>query len=300
MTDQPVVVVVTSRKDVPADMVVRHLGGDDFPTTVHRIDPADMESGYLRLDGQISNGRCSFSLIDPHRITHSDQIRSIWWRKPSTTTRDEGHAQLEGVLRTLDNVRWLNHPDTITRAAHKPVQLIAAQKAGFNVPTLCLPASREGAKGFANTRATGVVAKTLAIKGPVRYVTDDWETGFDDGPHPALQTKVIKQCDVRLTVVGSKMFAASVHPPHGELDWRTVQEQAEYKPIDIPEAVTSSVYVYMGVQRLFYGAFDFAVDQDDRWWFLECNPNGQSGFIELSTGLPISRAVANWLAGAHS
>jgi hypothetical protein len=34
--------------------------------------------------------------------------------------------------------------------------------------------------------------------------------------------------------------------------------------------------------RLHYGRFDFIVD-DDAWWFLECNPNGQYGWLDDET-----------------
>jgi glutathione synthase/RimK-type ligase-like ATP-grasp enzyme len=296
MTDHlPVVLIVTSRDDVAADMVVRHLGGGDLPATVHRVDPADIETGFLKIDARISDRHCGFALIDPYRTTESEDIRAIWWRKPSTTTQDEGHAQLEGLLRTLLGVRWINHPDDISRAAHKPSQLIRAGRAGFDVPAMRIAATPEDAKAFAASQPAGVVAKTLAIKGPLTFVTDDWETALAQGPR-ALQTRIQADYHVRLTVVDSRLFAASVRPPNGELDWRIADQDASYAPIQVPRDVATAVHIYMQMATLFYGAFDFAVDHDGRWWFLECNSNGQSGFIELATGLPISRAIAKALA----
>jgi hypothetical protein len=46
-----------------------------------------------------------------------------------------------------------------------------------------------------------------------------------------------------------------------------------------------------------YGAFDFSIDRDGGWWFLECNPNGQWGFITEATGIPIASAIADLLTG---
>ncbi|MBW8818815.1 MAG: hypothetical protein JF598_11425, partial [Streptomyces sp.] len=43
-------------------------------------------------------------------------------------------------------------------------------------------------------------------------------------------------------------------------------------------------------------AFDFAEDGDGTWWFLECNQSGQFGFVEVETGQPIARSIAEWLA----
>jgi hypothetical protein len=60
--------------------------------------------------------------------------------------------------------------------------------------------------------------------------------------------------------------------------------------------VAAAVLAYLRAAELAYGAFDFAEDGDGTWWFLECNQSGQFGFIEVDTGQPISRRVAEWLA----
>ncbi|MDQ0748134.1 hypothetical protein QF034_002365 [Streptomyces africanus] len=47
--------------------------------------------------------------------------------------------------------------------------------------------------------------------------------------------------------------------------------------------------------RLVFGAFDFCVGEDGRWWFLECNPSGQWYWLETETGLPMCAALADLL-----
>ncbi|WP_272473525.1 hypothetical protein [Baekduia alba] len=37
------------------------------------------------------------------------------------------------------------------------------------------------------------------------------------------------------------------------------------------------------------------IDQGGKFWFLELNPNGQWGFIELEAGPPIGAAIAELL-----
>ncbi|MFF7142211.1 hypothetical protein ACFZB5_13315 [Streptomyces nodosus] len=288
-------VAVTSRQDVPADMVVRQLGGGGYPCDLHRIDPADIDSGYVRLSADLASGGCRFTVTDRYRTTRSEQIHAIWWRKPTTTTRDEGHAQLEGVLRTLAGVRWINHPDAIVRAAHKPTQLLMAHRAGMLTPAVCLPSALDDAHRFADARLAGAIAKTWAIKGPVRWVTPQWRERLACEP-VVLQERVDKQYDVRVTAVGDLLFAASVHVPEGVTDWRSMQEKADYRRIDVPPETAQGMWTYLRLQGLTYGAFDFAVDRDGLWWFLECNPNGQWGFVELKTGLPIARALASALS----
>ncbi|GAA5764612.1 hypothetical protein [Streptosporangium roseum] len=43
---------------------------------------------------------------------------------------------------------------------------------------------------------------------------------------------------------------------------------------------------------LSFGAFDFGLTGDGIPVFLECNPNGQWGWLEDATGLPIAAAIA--------
>jgi D-alanine-D-alanine ligase-like ATP-grasp enzyme len=45
---------------------------------------------------------------------------------------------------------------------------------------------------------------------------------------------------------------------------------------------------YLRAFGLIFGAFDFSVTPDGRWWFLECNPAGQWGWLTEETGLPIA------------
>ncbi|MFJ2774604.1 hypothetical protein [Streptomyces sp. NPDC087300] len=285
MTEPDTTLIVTSRGDVTADLVVRHLRHG----RVHRVDPADITTGALRIEANIASGRWTFELSDDHRSTRSDRIRSIWWRKPGPTSSDEGMAQLENVLRTLDGVLWLHHPDVNTRAQYKAVQLTDAVRAGFRVPPVRIPASARSAKDFA---AGGpVIAKGWAIRGPFVEATTEWESRVEGGP-AVLQRLVDKDHDVRLTAVEDRLFAASVRPPGGSVDWRVEQQDAAYAAVDVPCGIARSVANYMAFQRLSYGAFDFAVDREGRWWFLECNPNGQFGFVEARTGLPISEEIA--------
>lgn len=47
---------------------------------------------------------------------------------------------------------------------------------------------------------------------------------------------------------------------------------------------------------LRFCAADFVVTPDERYYFVDLNPNGEWGWIEKETGLPIAAAVAELLA----
>ncbi|MGH3875168.1 MAG: hypothetical protein ACRDSR_27335 [Pseudonocardiaceae bacterium] len=109
---------------------------------------------------------------------------------------------------------------------------------------------------------------------------------------------VPKRYDARVTVVGDRLFGVAIHAASSDayVDWRTDYASLSYEPIDLPTRVVSGISAYMKHFDLLYAAFDFAVT-DDCWYFLECNANGQFGWIEAETGLPITAAIADLLAG---
>ncbi|MGI9001101.1 MAG: hypothetical protein ACR2GH_05490 [Pseudonocardia sp.] len=65
-----------------------------------------------------------------------------------------------------------------------------------------------------------------------------------------------------------------------------------------PAPVRHGVVAYLRTFGLTFGAFDFSVTPDGRWWFLECNPAGQWGWLADETGLPIAEAIADELVRA--
>lgn len=65
----------------------------------------------------------------------------------------------------------------------------------------------------------------------------------------------------------------------------------------MPQPVSDGVNQLMTSLGLAYGTLDFIVDPEECWYFLEVNPNGQWGWIELATGLPIAHAIADLLEG---
>jgi hypothetical protein len=89
------------------------------------------------------------------------------------------------------------------------------------------------------------------------------------------------------------MFAVQIDS--GLLDWRTDYSALTYKAVPTPREVGDALRWFMDDRDLVYGAFDFALDADGTWWFLECNPSGQFLWMERPTGLPLTSAMADLL-----
>ncbi|MEV7289651.1 ATP-grasp ribosomal peptide maturase [Streptomyces sp. NPDC093252] len=307
------VLILTSEQDVTADMVVVHLNASGVP--VVRLDPADLTGG-VALSGEYVHGAFRGHLWSAGRLVSMDGLRSVWIRRPGTpATRvpepsdwltEESSQALYGMLRSLD-VHWMNHPDASRRARHKPWQLRLAQRSGLPVPATLITTFPQAARDFAD-RFPDLVVKPVSgahPQEPPRAVptsrvapgTDFAAVAF--GP-TLLQRRVTKQADIRLTVVGERMLAARKPvPPDAdpdEVDVRFAASNGPWQQTAVPPRIADGVRTYLREAELSYGAFDFAEDGDGTWWFLECNQSGQFGFVEVDTGQPIARTIAEWLA----
>ncbi|WSQ07174.1 ATP-grasp ribosomal peptide maturase [Streptomyces sp. NBC_01231] len=307
------VLILTSEEDVTADMVVLHLNATGVP--VVRLDPADL-TGEVALSGEYVHGAFRGHVSAAGRLVSIGGLRSVWVRRPgvpaaraatpSSWLTEEASQALYGMLRGSD-ARWMNHPDAARRARHKPWQLRLAQRSGLPVPATLITTFPQAAREFAE-RYPDLVVKPVSGAHPQdppravptsRVAPDTDFSAVAYGP-TLLQRRITKRADIRLTVVGDRMLAArkavADDADPDEVDVRFAVNTASWRPTDVAPRVADTVRAYLRDAELAYGAFDFAEDADGTWWFLECNQSGQFGFVEVDTGQPIARSVAEWLA----
>ncbi|MGD6742048.1 ATP-grasp ribosomal peptide maturase [Streptomyces sp. BH106] len=315
------VLILTSEQDVTADMAVVEMNANGIP--VLRLDPAELPGG-VGLSGEFAHGAFHGHLSVGGRVVSMSGLRSIWVRRPgvpaahaeaaSSWLTEEASQSLYGMLRCTE-ARWMNHPDSARQARHKPWQLWLARACGLPVPPTLITTFPRAAREFA-ARYPDLIVKPVSGKHPddagLAVPTTRVRPGEDyqdvaNGP-TLLQRRVRRAADIRLTCVGDRLFAArAAGSPDAEdarqSDGTTVDDvrfdaaAGPWRPIPVPRRIADAVRAYLTRAQLAYGAFDFAEDADGIWWFLECNQSGQFGFIEIETGQPIGRAVAQWLAG---
>ncbi|WP_406723731.1 ATP-grasp ribosomal peptide maturase [Streptomyces sp. GD-15H] len=307
------VLILTCEEDVTADMVIVHLHDSGVP--VVRLDPADLPGG-VSLSGEYVHGRFRGHLSAGGRLVSIGGLRSVWVRRPGTPAgraaqpspwlTEEAAQALYGMLRGSD-ARWMNHPDAARQARHKPWQLRLAQRCGLPVPATVITTFPRAAREFAE-RFPDLVVKPVSGAHPQdppravptsRVASDADFAAVAFGP-TLLQRRIAKRADIRLTAVGERLLAArKATAPDAEpteVDVRFATSTSPWEPVDVPPRTADAVRAYLCEAELAYGAFDFVEDADGTWWFLECNQSGQFGFVEVETGQPIARTVAEWLA----
>lgn len=300
----PTVLVVTAPDDLGADLVIRQIHEREI--VVHRVDPADLaRPGVLRMTGYSDEEPLRFRIGDEHRFTLSQSVVSVFWwhpEPPRTWEQQESRTVLEEFLYGLDGVLWVNHPVKAVQARPGPRQLKLATSLGFRTPPALYTNDPDQAATFAAEQGGRVVCKTLTAH-PERFVQARLVTAGEikeaaDSVRQSVcyfQRPVDKVCDIRLTVVGDRMFPCRI-TSGGAFDWRAVPESGlGFEAVGVSQPLTHKIMKLMRELGLEYAALDFAVDRDGTWWFLEANPSGQFGFVEAATGMVIARAISDHL-----
>ena len=109
---------------------------------------------------------------------------------------------------------------------------------------------------------------------------------------PIVQKHVVGEFDIRATVIGRRVLSAKILYHEGN---HPVDSRSDIVPTvahDIPHDVASALVEINKRLGIAYGAFDLRYSDSTGYTFFEVNPAGQYLWIEMNTGLPISRAIA--------
>ena len=98
------------------------------------------------------------------------------------------------------------------------------------------------------------------------------------------------------------VFAAEIsytHPERAAVDWRTSYHDLQYGIYELPHEIRYKCLELVRILGLTFAAIDMIVTHDDRYVFLEANPNGQWQWIERATGFPICETLVDLLVAGE-
>ncbi len=241
---------------------------------------------------------------------------AAWWRRPqpfrlapgmpdevASFAYAECNEAIQGLWHALD-VGWINPPHLDEIAHHKPYQLRVAAELGLRVPHTLITNDPDAVRRFAEEVGRDrVVYKTfLASEACWRETrlmrAEEWELLEHVHYAPVIfQEYVPASADLRVTIVGERVFAAAVRAPkHGyQVDYRMDLANASFEPTALPAGVERKLLAFMRRLGLVYGALDLRRTPQGDCVFLEVNPAGEWLFVEERTGLPIARAMGEQL-----
>src|SRR6266487_2593611 len=320
------VLVLTQQLDFHADLVIAELNRRSVP--VVRFDTADFP---LRatLIARSQAGSWDGAIEAENRSIAFDQIASIWYRRPTPFELDptlsssgqqfasaEARMALGGLLRSVDCL-WVNHPEKMVSADYKPFQLKVAGDCGLQIPTSLITNDPGAVLDFFECCKGEMIYKTLsggmivAESGEVvsvytsRVTRDDLLDVGSRVRYTAclFQELVPKKLELRITVVGDHVFPAAIsymHPERAAVDWRTTYQDLQYGIYELPQEIHYQCLALVRKLGLSFAAIDMIVTPDDRYVFLEANPNGQWQWIERATGFPICETLVDLLVSGKT
>jgi glutathione synthase/RimK-type ligase-like ATP-grasp enzyme len=315
-------------------LIVTHSQDNEAPRAVARalesrgarvyrfntdLFPTDLQ---LSLD-EAGGGRLS----GPEGVLELADVTAVWYRRNATGSRipedmdpqlrrpsvEESRRVVFGMMAAL-GVFQLDALEVVRRSEHKPLQLKLARELGMDVPRTLMTNDPEAVRAFAASCPGGVVTKMMASfavyeKGQEQVVfTTPLEAkqledldGLELCPM-TFQERVVKAMELRVTVVGDRVMAASIDSqalPRAREDWRREGAAlvSAWKHYTLPEPLHAQVLKLMDALGLNYGAFDFIVTPEGRHVFLEVNPSGEFMWLMKHPGLPVDEALADVLSG---
>ncbi|MGH7197030.1 MAG: hypothetical protein ACREGJ_04700 [Candidatus Saccharimonadales bacterium] len=311
------VVIISEHDDAHIPFVREHLSKHARVTI---IDPY----GGIKEKQSISfgfNGSGLSTLVDgkPH-----DDVTAVWYRKPTilenVNLRVDEHyrTSVESALKSHHSVLqyhwkdalWVSKFEAKKAAEHKPHQMEVANSLGLRVPKTLITNDAVLAQTFLHEQKLCVFKTQMTAFPPGKFMMTklvssneniDW-SGLYLNPM-IFQQYIEPAYELRVTVVGKKLFAAKVGGKDIDgktgpfRDWRYAHLNdtfyAEETLLDQP--IAEACIKLVEKLKLNFGAIDFIVDKKGQVWFLEINPNGQWAFIEEETGQQIGKALAELL-----
>lgn len=306
------ILIATHDRDIGADFVIRHLIERRAPFV--RVDTNTLGTSERHFG--FENGS-AFLRYDRFVLT-ANQLQAVWARRfTSPSVLEKVHPDYRAfVARELADVReaffdtlsapLMNKYDADRQAGNRVVQSSIARKIGFSVPETIITQDAIKAKDFmlrydrTITKAIsfGLVSSELDQIAHTSRIDGRSSLAGLSGCPVLIQPEIKKKCEWRVTTVGPKVFAARTKAGTGvdQLDWRRSEDVSGiFEKADLPVEISERLLLLCEYSNIIFGAHDLIETPDEEFYFLETNPAGQWGWLEVTLGLPIGEAIATWL-----
>lgn len=312
------VLILSTAKDVHATAVSRQLADLGSSCTFLSLEET--------LRHSVSFSAQSFTVRQPGgSVLDLRSFGSIWNRRPGAVTSNvmpepwmeslvehESNRAWAGMLRTLECL-WVNHPDKQAQALLKLNQLHVAAGVGLQTPRTLVSNDPAAVRDFFQV-CNGQVIYKLVDEGSWTFFPDTESprgiattlmreidlTHVDQVRHSMhlFQERIAKTADIRVTVIGNKIFAARIESQTGagHVDFR-LDYSVPIVNWTLPDDVTRKILELQRAFGLNFGAMDFCLDSQGEHVFLEVNPAGQFLWLEDKLGLPLCASLAQLLSG---
>ncbi len=320
-----ILIITHSKDNASIEMVTKSLEAKGAKAIRLNTDFFPLKSN---LEATYGEGQQSLFYVDEHGVRHDlNNLEAVWYRRSRLSTGinevmeakylrptvKEVQRSFWGIMASLE-VFTFDPYHTIKTADEKPLQLKIAQSLGLNIPKSLVCNSPDAVKVFKETCPNGIVTKMMSSfaiyedgKENVVYTNELSDEDIADMEGLQLcpmtfQEKIEKKVELRITIVGDKIFTAAIDSQVSEkakLDWRRDGHDMieDWVPYELPDEIGQKLLKLMDELRLNYGAIDMIVTPENKYVFLEINPVGEFFWLQIYSDLSISEAIAEVLLG---
>ncbi len=299
--------IVSNKTDLATDYLILRLRERNIPFI--RINTEDYLSLW-NVNFTISNDNLEIIIKkEGNAPIPVDIITGAYIRQPKMPSIDvvaedkefakrEIGETLKSLWRAIGDDVWLNAPYRLLRASNKPEQLSIARSIGFIIPDTYIGIDYKCIKDFLKSHSSQVIAK--AVKHGFNFEGDKARIAatqiFDQcaldkiksyATLPMIfQHQIEKKYDIRVIVVGKKVFATAINSQDHEetkVDWRLsdcYKISLDQHGIILPQEIEEKCLEMNNIFNLRYSAIDLILGKDGVFYFLELNPNGQWAWLE--------------------
>jgi glutathione synthase/RimK-type ligase-like ATP-grasp enzyme len=311
------IIIVTQTEDPHADDVIialERMGHDAVRLNTDEIPESARISMRWEHDRPFE---ATIDVLSSGRTMSAGSVRSVWWRRPASFALPPGLSirETEFAAQEIDHALgslwssldcyWVSEPARIRQASWKGEQLLRARRLGFEVPRTLVTTDPDAARQFFAACGNQMIFKVMSdpTLGALSLSRQDPELQLESYDvmttvvtkaelemldsvliAPCLfQEYVPKKVELRVTVIGDEVFAAEIHSQEHEetsVDWRNFDVDIPYRAVSLPPLVTERILAFVRSYGLNFSAIDLIVTPDDRYVFIENNPNGQFIFVE--------------------
>jgi hypothetical protein len=189
----------------------------------------------------------------------------------------------------------LNRSDPSATNGSKPYQLTVIQQVGLRIPETFISNEASAVRKFLAENKDCIYKSISGVRSIVRRVSET-HLGFVDDVKwcPTLFQRVVPGINYRVHVLNGQVFAVRIES--NELDYR--YGQTTMTPDALPMAVAQKCLELTAKLGLHFSGIDLMRTPNDEWYCFEVNSSPGYSYFERGSGMPISRALAEYMMDA--
>jgi hypothetical protein len=320
--------IVTSELDTHADAVIKIIKNCNYSLKIVRLNLETFIQNSIYTYEWDSLGCLNEDYL--HFLNsqkNAQNVKVIWWRNfkssdeynvfPEVTNewainycQKEAESLVYSLIGLYPNANWVNSWHQTNLAFYRINQIPVAHKLGLKISPTIVTNSYEKALNFVQSQGECVVKSMIRHPSfshngkQYRCYTRkiDLETlekmKYSIHLSPVfIQKKIDKKAEYRVTIIGQDTFVCridsqTIQDEDVSVDWRIAEpDTVPHYPDNLPSEYLRKLHNMLKEFKLKFGAFDIINNEEDSLYFIELNPDGQWYWIEILTGMPMTKAM---------